>query len=230
MIGFEDLFGLPPAKIKRRVVILPSADLSLFTDLKPKSISRGKFFSIANSRTASFLSTRFNFLVGDGVLGLKETLVEAIYLFGPCGGLPGCSVGEKVVLLEALNFESFSQMVKGERVAEPSRPDRTLTDQLLRFGRDYSIQPAKGATVSSLVLEELHAKELRRQGVTCLDMEASIVFSAATAIGRQAAALLYVADVINEKPFYKPLSAGDKARLQQGRKMLAQFLMDSMAR
>ena len=87
-----------------------------------------------------------------------------------------------------------------------------------------------GATVSSLLLEEMRADALIENGVGCVDMEASIVFSAAASIQRRAAALFYVSDVVGSEQFYEPMGQKSKKRIQSARKEMAQVLLEFIGR
>ncbi len=207
-------------------VILPANDVSLFVPPKTASRSFGTFFSISQVDHVSFISTTNNFLIGDCVLGLKKYDYQSIYLFGPCGGLSGLRVGDKVAPYEVLNLESFSDFLTEGVQGETRLPNVDLHQQLIKAGQSLPLKPVRGATVNSLVLENQFAGELQAQKIQCLDMEASLVFSASAFIGRPCAALFYVTDIVNPSPMPTELSAGDKDRIKTSRKDLAEFLMD----
>ncbi len=97
---------------------------------------------------------------------------------------------------------------------------------MLSSGRQAGLKPVKGCTVSSLILEETRAKDLIKQNIECVDMESSVVFSAAQSIHKKAVTLLYVTDIIGQNPFYQPLNKNNQTKLNNARKKSAEFLMD----
>jgi purine-nucleoside phosphorylase len=156
-------------------------------------------------------------------LSLKDTPCTHIYLFGSCGSTGDAAVGTPVLLRKSLNLESFTGMLNR---AEPDvcYPDESLYNEIRSFGIMPSLTALDGAAVSSLVLEEDYLAWFLQHAVSCVDMESSIIFSAAEHIGRKAAALLYVTDVLAKKPFYAPLPAEDRTTLRRAQKDLAEFL------
>ncbi len=218
-------------EIQPTCILLPSNDASLFSGIKPKKPQKFPFWSLVNGSLAgsgiTLITTPYNLLVGDSVLNLEETSCEQIFLFGSCGGLPGMNVGDRVLVKEAVNLESFTLMNKQnfhdlEFVPAPGN----LSSNLFQFRKEAGLKEVIGATVSSLALEKKWIPILKNSGVSVMDMEASAVFSAASAIGRMAAAVLYVSDIVGSHTPGTFLSVSEHDKLKNSRKILAQFLLD----
>lgn len=222
---FHTFFGLSPSQIKQNVVLLPSNDLSAFSEVKILSKDKGRYFAVATTQLASFVTTSFNLLIGDAVLLLKETDCRSLILFGPCGGLGNLKIGDLAVLSAAFNLESFTQMLRGE-TPQPAYPDKDLSEALYSFLKADKVKSAKGATVGSLLLEESYLAPMKELGVECVDMEASLVFSAASSSKIRAAALFYVTDLAGGSHLEYELTTEDKTRIFAARKTLAKRTLD----
>lgn len=239
---FKKLFGADSKSIKPDCVILPSDDTSAFSDLSVgcsapyhwdggrkgcpvRSGNSGKLFSVINAETLTIIRTKFNLLAGDCVLYLKNSPCENIFLFGSCGGLGG-KIGDRIIAGESLNMESFSNMLAGRGKFASVCPDKELTARLASFGRKAGVRRLKCATVNSLFLEEGCRDFFKKQEVKCLDMEASMVFSASRHTGRRAAGLFYVTDIVGEKNFYEKRSKAESDAISAAKKELARVLRE----
>lgn len=224
---FKKLFGVDSKSVKSDCVILPSNDTSAFSDLPDRQVrlrNNGKLFSVINAGNLTIIRAKFNLLTGDCVLYLKDSPCENIFIFGSCGGLGACRIGDRIVTGESLNMESFSGMLAGRGEFASVFPDNKLTAKLALFGRKAGVRLFKCATVNSLFLEEGYRDFFKKQEVKCLDMEASMVFSASRHTGRRAAALFYVSDIVGEKPFYEKRSEAESNAVSASKKELARVL------
>ncbi len=219
---FNKVFGTGKEKIKKNCIILPANDRNLFNSLNIKSISRGMFYNVALTDNCSLISLKYRFFAGDCILMLNETLCENIFLFGSCGGLKG-EVGEKVVVEKSLNLESFSRFLNTDDLKNFNfyYPDKKLLENFLSFigYNDFAVYTS--ATVSSLVLEE----KLSDFAIDCVDMESSMVFSAAAEVKRKAIALFYVTDVVGKLNFYNRYDRETREKIKGSRKSIAEKLI-----
>jgi hypothetical protein len=223
---FFKFFGTPKEEIKPHCIICPSNDQSLFSSNKSCKQGRGLFFSVLNTSFASIISTRNNFLVGDCVLALKDTTCKNIYLFGSCAGIGNMNIGDKVLIGNSYSLESFTKMSKNSNDVEICNPSKELLGKILSFGANENLTSVNCATVSSLLLEEKYLKFFSEQKISCVDMETSIVFSAAALIQKNAVSLLYVTDILGKKRFYEPLSQKEKSNLSNSRKALSNLIIN----
>jgi purine-nucleoside phosphorylase len=61
-------------------------------------------------------------------------------------------------------------------------------------------------------------------GVSCVDMESSLVLNAAAHIEKKAAVLMYVSDIIGKRPLYNGPGPREQRRLERSRKAFAGLL------
>ncbi|MCX5781490.1 MAG: hypothetical protein NT145_02125 [Elusimicrobia bacterium] len=223
---FFKLFGTPKEEIKLHCIICPSNDQSLFSSNKSCKQSRGLFFSVLNTSFASIISTRNNFLIGDCVLALKDTACKNIYLFGSCAGTGNMNIGDKVIVENSYSLDSFTQMTKNSNNFEVCSANKELLDKLISFGANENLMSVNCATVSSLLLEEKYLGYFAEQKISCIDMETSIVFSAAALTKKNAVSLLYVTDILSKKKFHEALSQKEKSSILNSRKSLSNLIIN----
>jgi purine-nucleoside phosphorylase len=192
----------------------------LFSGLHLGDTHKGFFFRVTETRCATIISPRFNLLAGDCVLGLADSPCEYIYLFGSCGGMPGMVIGDMVIVEGAHNFESFSDMLRSRGARQRVRADARLTGALKAFFGSAVKRTCDCATVNSLLLEERYAGIFKKRGISCVDMESSLVLNAARHTGKKAAALMYVSDIIGKKPL-PDCTPRDRQRVEHSRQILA---------
>jgi len=221
MDSFKKLFGVEKTAIKEDCVLLPLSEMQLFSSLGGRERAHGDYFRVQDAGPATLIGTHYSLLVGDCVLALAQTACRRIYLFN-CAGGRGLAVGDIALVRKAVSFESFTQMLEG------TSPSREYTPSPELFSRlDGGLCPhadAVCATVSSLALEGPDLPRFERLGVNCFDMECSQVFAAAKHIGRQAAAVLYITNLVPDKPWHENLSRAEISRLGARRKAAADAL------
>ncbi len=219
---FTKLFGTDRKNIKENCIILPSNDRSLFSP-PGASVTRGMLFDVCLTRAAALISPKSRWLAGDCVLLLEDTVCRNIFLFGSCAGLQA-DIAEKGVISSSVNLESFTNLMNfSQSFYSKVLPDEETTRRLKEYA---SLKSLRCATVSSLVLESIMAGELRTAGVECLDMESSMVFTAAKKTGKKAAALMYVSDLPGEINFYDSFPRGVSSRIKNSRRELARTLRE----
>ncbi|HEO63783.1 MAG TPA: hypothetical protein ENN78_00760, partial [Candidatus Omnitrophica bacterium] len=236
------LFGVEPEEIKKDCIISPFWSASALLGSKVHA-NKGLLYETAEAEDFTLMKTGMGpVFCGDCVLYLKDTPCKNIYLFGSCGAVKNLDLGDMVLIKGAYDLEGFSRMLKNrDRYHFLHRPevtqkmvsvpifynaDKSLTNSLLEYAED--IKPATCATVGSLKLEIKYKDAFVRNGIDCVDLEASAVFSAANSVKRKALGLFYVSDVIEKYPFYKPYSSQEKNLLNESRKrafrLLCQFI------
>ncbi|MFC2061093.1 hypothetical protein ACFLUV_01120 [Elusimicrobiota bacterium] len=225
MNKFEKVFGTSKNKINKNCILLPANDRGLFKLLKISKVHRGMFFDVADCEQCSLISIRHRSFAGDCVLMLEDTDCANLILFGSCGGLSGSIIGEKAVIEKSLNLESFSSFLNIDNtIPEFIYPDRDLTDRFISYTGADSIEQKACAAVSSLVLEERNVELLSSLGISCVDMESSMVFAAARETKRKAMAVLYVTDLPGEHNFYDDYSNEIKEKIKGARRSVADTL------
>ncbi|MCK9582563.1 MAG: hypothetical protein M0Q46_02925 [Endomicrobiales bacterium] len=223
MTLFEKYFGVLPSAINKNCIICPSPDAGLFTDnASSAKVQKGKFAKSIDCGFATVISTKYNLLVGDIVLLLGQTKCKNIFLFGSCASAKGQEVGTIQIVERAYSADSFLQMLNGEPAEKSFFADRVMTEKLKN--EMIFAKTATCISVLSLVLEKEYVEGIKKSEISCVDMEASIVFSAAQKVGISATALFYVADPIEAQLMYE-LSQSEKEKLSNSCKKLSNALV-----
>lgn len=213
-------------EIKKNCIICPVSDNALFKDLGKGKRANGLFAKIINYDKATIISTKNNFLVGDVVLQLKNTNCENIILFGSCGGAGNSKIGDRFIIKKTFNFESFSEMLEMKRNPDVYYPSTILLNDFLEKNKDGLLSKVQCATTNSILLEKMYKDWFDKNRVNAIDMECSLVFSAASSINKKAIALMYVTDHISSEPFNNELEESIKEQILNSRKMLAKSICE----
>lgn len=219
---FKDFFGINQTSIKKNCIICQTYDAPLFSD----KTNNGFFVKTAETDNAIIIALKNNFLAGDTVLYLKDTSCENIFLFGSCGGCGDIESGDIVMIEKAFNFESFSQMLKEPQERSFSSSSEKLLSSFYEKNPYQDLIKTNSACVSSLMLEAKYLDWFKSNGVNALDMESSIVLSAAKGIGKNAICVMYVADHIEKSPLGTKLNAAIKKQIAKARTNLAKMLIN----
>lgn len=225
MNKFEILFGVKESEIKNNSILTPSLSKNILSNFGIKKISRGKLYGVGQSRFFTLIHTGIgSTLTGDAVLYLKETGARNLILFGSCGLIKktaGLNIGSLVSPSKAYNLESFTHILENKINFEAQHADRNLLKDFLGNNKPR-VREVICATIGSLKLEE--ELESFKGFAEVVDMECSAFFAAAGFIKRPAIALFYVADIINNKPFYASLSQKEKNTIFSSTKKSASIL------
>ncbi|MDD3065443.1 MAG: hypothetical protein PHI20_01400 [Endomicrobiaceae bacterium] len=218
-------FGIESKNIKKTCVICQSSDQTLFSELGPAETFTGLFAKVNNYESATIISTKNNFLVGDIVLYLKDTACENIVLFGSCGGAGEVKIGDKLIVKKVFNFESFSEMLEMKRNPDSYYPSASLVGEFLLKNSKLDIQHVKCATTSSLFLEKKYKDWFSKNKINAVDMECSSVFSASCSINKKAIALFYITDIVGvNEPFGNDVEQSQKSAILKARQALAKSI------
>ncbi|MCL2390010.1 MAG: hypothetical protein FWD54_02710 [Endomicrobia bacterium] len=219
---FKEYFGISPKDVQETCIICQSYDAALFS----RETKNGFFVKTANAKNATVIALKNNFLAGDTVLYLRETKCKKILLFGSCGGCGDVESGDLVIIDKAYNLESFSSMLSFDKDIKY----KTFSQELfLSFYGKYPYEDlikTNSACVSSLVLENSYADWFKEKEVCAIDMESSIVLSAANETGIKSVCLMYVADHIEKNPPGNNLEEHTKSKISSARKKLAKMILD----
>jgi purine-nucleoside phosphorylase len=192
---------------------MPLLKKGILERFKIEGFSRGRLYGSGNNDDFTLIHTGVGpCFTGDAVLHLKETPCRKILLFGSCGLVrenDGLSVGSLVSPGKCYSQESFTELLLGKN-KRPGifYPQKKTFGDLLHAGEKYGVRKVICSTIASLKLEEGMVDACIEKGVDVVDMECSAFFSAAGASGLKAAAVFFVSDVINKKPFYVALEQG----------------------
>lgn len=218
MSKFKALFGIENRHVRGTCILMPFIRKDILIRLGGLKLISGKLYSSAQSKCFTLINTGpHQAFVGDAVLYLRDTPCKSVILFGSCGLVKekdGLSLGSLVSPFKCYSNESFSQMLKNEKMTgRVYFPDKQLLDSLLNAGKEHKIKKVVCSTVSSLKLEEERLDSFKASGIEVLDMECSAFFAAAKYVNKKAAAIFYVSDVVRDKPFYSNFNLAHKAIL-----------------
>ena len=218
MDTFETLFGMKKTDVKKTCVLLPLLSKDVLKRIGVHRLSRGTIYSSGDSAHFTLVRTGVGpALAGDAVLYLADTRCRTIILCGSCGLVDssrGLQIGGLLSPTRCHAAESFTRLLEGDaRGWKAYYPDKNLREQLLNAEGAGDIKSATCLSIGSLRLQDAMRDTIRKKAIQVVDMECASVFAAAAHTGLRAAALLYVTDIIREKPFHAELSRGDKAIL-----------------
>lgn len=215
MTKFETLFGIKESEIKNTCVLAPILQKSALGLFGVKDLARGKVYSSGNAKNFTVINTGIGAsFTGDAVLYLADTACKNIILFGSCGLIKssdGLDIGSLVTPMECYAMESFTNLLLKNHDFKKVYPDKGLTESFLNNNKD--VRKVNCATLGSLKLEEDNMDLFAEKNIQVVEMECSGLFSAAENKNIKAMALLYVSDILNEKPFYCQFSPDDKLKL-----------------
>ncbi|MDR0977992.1 MAG: hypothetical protein LBL71_03030 [Endomicrobium sp.] len=224
-MDFKTFFAIDKKDIQRNCIICQNYDLSLFSN----KISNGFFVKCANTANATVIALKNNFLAGDTILYLKNTICENIFLFGSCGGCNGRDYGDMLIVDKAYNFESFSDMLNSREEINWQQTTQHLYNAFSAKNAHTALIKTNTACVSSLLLERNFLKWFKEKQISITDMESSIVLSAAKHINKNAIILTYVADIIGQELQIK-INIKNKQKIAFSRKKLSQCLTEFCSR
>jgi purine-nucleoside phosphorylase len=200
---------------KKNCIICQTSDLSLFA----RKSENSAFYKTAEIENAALIALKNNFLAGDAVLRLKDSSCKNVILFGSCGGRANVNIGDMLIIDKAYNFESFTNML--DKALSSLKPVGRYETKALALDK---LIKTNSACVSSLILERDNIDFFKANAIGAVDMESSIVLSAAKAIGAKAFCLFYVSDRI-EEPFGSVLKNDEKANIGKARKKLSEIVL-----
>jgi hypothetical protein len=226
MLEFKNIFGISPQDATKHCILCNVSDIDLFAQEGEAKKVKGLFFTSMNLGFATVVALKNNFLAGDCVCALNQTKVANIYLFGSCGAVPGVELGKKILVNKSYDLEGFSSMLKFKDKPDVMYPDKTLLKDFTQFGSGNEIDLLNCATVGSLFLEEDYLRWFMEHKVACVDMEASIVFSAVNYIKRKSIALLYATDILARKLFFEERDENIQNKVLNARRSLSTLLLN----
>ena len=224
---FRKLFGIEEDAVKKTCIFLPLATKEILDSLNVKKMVRGKIYGSGQGRDFTVIHTGMGpTWTGDAVLYLVQTACENIILFGACGSTGMLSVGTLVMATLCYEQETFSKLLGLAHETWPTfYPDRQLMETL---DKKRKLKRAACLTVTSLKLQQERLMDFKKRAIDVVDMECSAFFAASRFIKRRAAALLFITDIIGQKPFYEPLNSADKKSLslaiKEGTRLICDFI------
>ncbi|MDR2426788.1 MAG: hypothetical protein LBD46_06405 [Endomicrobium sp.] len=219
---FKDFFGIQKQEIKEDCIICQLYDLPLFA----KKSEIGFFVKTAEAENATIIGLKNNFLAGDAVLHLRNSSCKKIYLFGNCGGCADVESGDILMIDKAYNFESFSKMAAHDTNPDFFTSSKELLEDFYSNNHYEDLIKTNSACVSSLLLEAEYIDWFKNNGICAIDMESSIVFSAAKKIGVKAVCFMYVADHIEKSPIGFELDEKTRKAVSCARRKLPRMILD----
>lgn len=219
MDRFKVLFGIDRKDVKRHCVLSPILAPQMLNYLGVRRLAKGLISSAGQTNDLTFIKTHMGALfVGDVVLQLKDSNCENIIFLGSCG-LINCSsrldIGSVVLPASAYSVESFSDLVIGRELdIHPAYPHDDLLHAFNTI--DKAMPNVSCVSFGSMELEDNYRSLFERLGTDVIEMECAALFNAARRINKKALAILFVSDILGEKPFWKNLAPQDKKRLAGG--------------
>lgn len=218
MSTFKTLFGIEESEVKETCILTPLVTKDNLRRFGVEKFSHGKLYNTGGSEHLTLIRTGVGTpLLGDAVLYLEETPCKHIILFGSCGLIrhsADLTIGNLVSPVECHACESFIQVLQDMMEnLDIFYPDESLLEEFFRHNKDEIIKRVHCVTFGSLKMEEEKLHFFGEQEIDVVDMECSAFFAASRYINRRAMALLYITDIVDEQPFYKPLLPQDKTSL-----------------
>ncbi|MDR1721118.1 MAG: hypothetical protein LBR09_01845 [Endomicrobium sp.] len=220
-MNFKEYFGFSEKDIKQNCIICQSFDISLFAD----KISNGFFVKSAYIRNAIIIALKNNFLAGDAVLYLENTKCKNIILFSCCGGCNDIKCGDLIAVNKAYNLESFSGMLNFCGVPNYYNSSKKLLLDFYKRNHCKNLIETNSACVGSLVLESKFSEWFKENKISVVDMESSIILSAAEKTKKDAVCLMYVSDLIGQDFIINGNDKLSKKRIAASRKKLANMIL-----
>lgn len=223
--SFKKLFGIPGDQVKPFCILTPFLTKSLAQGLQLKDRKTGNPYTCFQTEQFTLIQTRMGPLfTGDAVLMLKETSCETILFFGACGSLnkEQYPIGSIVTPASCYAAESFSQMV-GDKI-DLSHKITLSKDTTSLFNNQ--VKSVCCASIGSIILETQFQTYFQENKIDVLDMECASVFSGAKSISRNAAALLYVTDIIGETSPYEISNDNAQTSIDHAQKQIIDIIGD----
>ena len=219
MDRFKALFGMKTDAVRRVCILMPFVARGILENFGIKKLARGRLYGIGNGDICTVVHTRMGAaFTGDAVLSLSSTPCREIILFGTCGILreeSGLGIGTLVAPSRCHARESFTELLTGDDdTGRVFSPDSRLQRELLAANPEGRIRELIGLSIGSLKLQPRFKDIYLSRGIRVVEMECAALFAAARQIGRRAAALLVVSDIVGEKPFYRNLDRAENDRLR----------------
>ncbi|MBU4458080.1 MAG: hypothetical protein KJ902_04985 [Candidatus Omnitrophica bacterium] len=210
MTKFKTLFGIKETDVKNTCLLLPLIKKDMLHGLCIERLSRGRLYASGNNSSFTIIHTGVGAgLLGDAALYLENTKCQNIIVFGSCGlvdEIDNLNIGSLVSPSLSYSLESFTEMLSGYSKWESHKPDKKLLEYLI----NNKVKKVTCASLGSLKLEEGYIDIFKEKNIDVADMECAALFSAVRCIKKKAAALFYVTDIINKKPFYRNLTTEDQ--------------------
>lgn len=220
---FQKLFAVNPKDIKEDVIITPFLNLEYFKRNKDSKIHKGMLFSVLSEDNFSAIKTGIGAsFVGDTIVYLKDTPCKRLYFVGSCGAVSGLNIADLVIPNKILARESFSDILNNKENNLFIDAKNELKDKFLESNKE--IKKVNLSTISSLSLEEGILDILRQKEIDAVDMECSAFFSAVNFFKLQSLALLYVTDIIKDKPFFRDLNKQEEKIIRESRQKVISLI------
>jgi len=220
-MNFKEYFGISEKDIKQNCIICQSFDISLFAD----KISKGLFIKSAYTGNTTVIALKNNFLAGDAVLYLENTKCKNIILFSSCGGCSDMKHGDLIAVNKAYNLESFSNMLNFHDSPDYCNSSKKLLIDFYKKNHCRNLMKANSACVGSLALESKFFNWFKEKKISVVDMESSIILSAAKKTKKNAVCLMYVADLVGRDFIIDVNDKFSKKRISDARKKLAKMIL-----
>ena len=233
MKTFQKLFSIDPKQIKQDVIITPFLSPNLFKQKPDATSKKGLFFEVLSEEKFSVVRCGMGTVfVADAVLYLRQTRCKRVYFLGSCGSVSSLALGDVVVAQKAFAYESFTEIINNKFPKTNVGPDKELIRSFQKYNKG-KYKEATLATVCSLCLEEERVFPFKKNNIQAVDLEVSAFYSAAKYSGLSALAILYVTDVVKEKPFYRKFTTGESELIRDSRtqaiSMLCRYLEERSA-
>ena len=201
--NFTDLFGLEPTQVKKNCILVPFYFPRMLELFQIDDWKKGQCFACGNHESFTLIHTRMGApFMGDAVLYLNETKCENLFFLGSCGLIQqagSLAIGSIVVVNKAYALESFTGILLQKCAFDKSiLAEKNFLNTLAdKVGKSVTV-----ASLGSIHLETTITGSLIENNIDVVDMETSAFLHAAKHIHRNAAALLFVTDILNEtSPF-----------------------------
>jgi purine-nucleoside phosphorylase len=216
---FKRLFGLEKDRVQKTCVLMPFIPPGAIKALGTGPLINGRIFASASSPDLTVIRTGVGAgFVGDCVLYLKDSPCKNIVFMGSAGLVnksTGLDIGSLTLPETAWGFEGFNSILEG-KTSPPVRsyPHAPFLAQFRAMAP--SLMMSRAISFPSLFLEGQWMPEFRDLEADVIEMECATLFLTAKKTGQKAMAVLFISDILQEKPLGIALSARDKKNLTDG--------------
>lgn len=230
MKKFKSLFGIEAHDIRENCILAPFLTKGLLPLFNLRRLKKGSPYSAASNSHYSFIHTGIGpTFLGDAVLYLKETNCKNIFLFGACGATPESKldVGDIICPPSALSVESFTQVLYKEFDSlKTHNADQELMNSILKVNQSKNVKKTPCASFGSIKLEEENLDFLQKHNIGVVDLECAAFYAACQNIKRRATALLFITDIIKDRPLFVSSDLKQKLKYAQAISKCTTILKD----
>lgn len=163
---------------------------------------------------------------GDTVAFLKYVNCKTIIYSGAAGGFGACDLGDIIVPTKAVIGEGFSQYYTRMREVTP---DNELLQRVRKSYAGERIHFKPIFTIGSIAAQRRNLLlELERQGMGCIDIETSAIFTASSFFSISSIAVHFISDLPLKRSLLNSFTTEEYMQISQGNKRCMNLVLSLM--